>query len=172
MANPYLNDAFFEAMRRQLREQVEGQRLRASRGVNRDLDRRGLFGESTVAAQAHAGVGGASTKAIGEGETAIEGMEFKRDLERFIIEQQKPSALEVGLKSLGEGAGAALAFAGGGGSPASQSGSFSGGRSAQDPFGILGQGGGDRDYLKEAQERYRKRKTDTYRQAANVAGRF
>ena len=157
-------------MRRQLRDQVEGQRRRASRGAENALDRRGLFGESTIAAQALAGIGGESTRAIGEGETAIEGMEFKRDLERFLIEQQKPSFLESALPVLGQGLGAIAGFALGG-PPGAATGAaagrgLTGGSSAQDPFGILGQSGvsPNQDLVEEAKAKFRKR------QNANSSG--
>jgi len=143
-----------------------------------------------VAAQALAGIGGESTRALGEGETAIEGMEFKRDLEKFLLEESKPSFLEQALPVLGGAAGTIAGFALGGppgaavGAAAGRGATGGSGASGQvgegiiprsplDPFDILGQGKStQRDYLGEAQARYKAKKKQTYSQAANALGRY
>ncbi len=157
-----LNDAFFEAMRRRLREEVEGQRLRSSRGAENFLARRGLFGESTIAAQAFAGIGGAATSAIGQGEIDIQEREFQKQLAIFMHDLQKPSALEQAAGVLGQGAGAIAGFALGG-PPGAVAGSQIGrsitgaSGSSQDPFNTLGQSGQSRDLVGEAREKFRRR---------------
>ena len=129
------SEAFFESMRRQLRGQVEGQRVRASRGAESTLARRGLFGESTIAAQALAGIGGASAEALQRGETGIQQMEFQKALEEYLIKLQQPSFLEKGLGALGGGLGAVLGGPIGAGLfSKSKSGAF---QNPQDPFGLL-----------------------------------
>lgn len=169
-----LDDAFFEAMRRKLREEVEAQRQRASRGAEFNLSRRGLFGESTIAAQAFAGIGGESTKAIGAGETAIQGREFEKELQEFLIRLQQPSGLIQALTVIGQGAGAVAGSLGGKVPIPTAEGSGnvpSFGRSAQDPFQILGQGASQRDLVTDAQTKFARRR-NTRDRTQSQSGQF
>jgi len=111
-SNP-ADEAFFAAMRRRLQDQVESQRLRASQGAGRALNRRGLYGEGTTLAGAVSGIGGQSVQALQQGESQIQQMDFQKRLQEYLIRLQQPSWLERGLGVVGGGLGSFLGGYGG-----------------------------------------------------------